>query len=381
MFDFFNKKNKEQFENVDSYIFKTDLERKTICLNAFFSNPSIFLDMKLIDEDRNSFVENNFFNLRYMGLMESLWEKNKSEYLPFMREALEYGYDIVDAKSYNSIFEEFIQVPPHAWNLIRIVGVTQEAYTLNYIDLETAMRNINLLGQELIKNYNSWEQVATDFILGKLEFNNLKEVQGENVEVFSSISDITVMIDLLFNDKDSPLKRCLFYTDENLTEASNNIFKGIVSTAIRARNIMSVYKNVYGWDPFVLIENNKSMYEKDINTYNFIKNDLRLETGEEIIYIHGFPSRKPEKSEISLILTNKNLITVLDKKARKKGEYMYTPLSEINENSIKLTDENIYFELYVNDKLGSKSISFNSKRDFGPYVEIINDMISFLRNI
>jgi hypothetical protein len=144
---------------------------------------------------------------------------------------------------------------------------------------------------------------------------------------------------------------------------------------------MSVYKNVYGWDPFVLIENNKSMYEKDINTYNFIKNDLRLGTGEEIIYIHGFPSRKPEKSEISLILTNKNLITVLDKKARKKGEYVYTPLSEINENSIKLTDENISFELYVNDKLRSKSISFNSKRDFGPYVEIINDMISFLRNI
>lgn len=379
MFNFFRRNKKEQFADVESYIFKTDLERKTICLNAFFSNPSIFLDMKLIDEDRNNFVENNFFNLRYMALTESFWEKNKSKYLPSMKEALEYGYDIVDTESYNNIFEEFIQAPPHAWNLVRIVGVTQEAYTLNYIDQETAKRNINLLGEKLIENYNSWEQVATDFILGKLEFNNLKEFQGEDIEVFASISDITIMIDLLFNDKDSPLKKCLFNSDEDLTEAANNIFNEIVSVSKRARNIMSVYKNVYGWDPFVLVENHQSMYEKDINTYNFIKNDLKLNLDEEIVYIHGFPSGKPEKSEISLILTNKNLITVLDKKARKKGEYVYTPLSEINENSIKLTDENLFFELYVNDKLGSKSISFNSKRDFGPYVEIINDMISFLK--
>jgi hypothetical protein len=379
MFNFFRRNKKEQFADVESYIFKTDLERKTICLNAFFSNPSIFLDMKLIDEDRNNFVENNFFNLRYMALTESFWEKNKSKYLPSMKEALEYGYDIVDTESYNNIFEEFIQAPPHAWNLVRIVGVTQEAYTLNYIDQETAKRNINLLGEKLIENYNSWEQVATDFILGKLEFNNLKEFQGEDIEVFASISDITIMIDLLFNDKDSPLKKCLFNSDEDLTEAANNIFNEIVSVSKRARNIMSVYKNVYGWDPFVLVENHQSMYEKDINTYNFIKNDLKLDLDEELVYIHGFPSGKPEKSEISLILTNKNLITVLDKKARKKGEYMYTPLYEINENSIKLTDENLFFELYVNDKLGSKSISFNSKRDFGPYVEIINDMISFLK--
>jgi hypothetical protein len=381
MFNFFRKKKKEQFADVESYIFKTDLERKTICLNAFFSNPSIFLDMKLIDEYRNRFVENNFFNLRYMGLTESFWKKNKSKYLPSMKEALEYGYDIVDTESYNNIFEEFIQAPAHAWNLTRIVGVIQEAYTLNYIDLEISKRNINLLGQKLIENYNSWEQVATDFLLGKLEFNNLKEIQGENVEVFTNISDITVMIDLLFNDKDSPLKRCLFYSDENLTEASNNIFNGIISVSKRARNIMSVYKNVYGWDPFVLVENHQSMTEKETNTYNFIKNDLKLDIDEEIVYIHGFPSGKPEKSEISLILTNKNLITVLDKKARKNGEYLHTPFSEINKNSIKLAKGEMGFELYINDKVVNKGISFNSQRDFGPYEEIINDMISFLKAI
>jgi hypothetical protein len=337
--------------------------------------------MKLIDEDRNNFVENNFFNLRYMALTESFWEKNKSKYLPSMKEALEYGYDIVDTESYNNIFEEFIQAPPHAWNLVRIVGVTQEAYTLNYIDQETAKRNINLLGEKLIENYNSWEQVATDFILGKLEFNNLKEFQGEDIEVFASISDITIMIDLLFNDKDSPLKKCLFNSDEDLTEAANNIFNEIVSVSKRARNIMSVYKNVYGWDPFVLVENHQSMTEKETNTYNFIKNDLKLDIDEEIVYIHGFPSGKPEKSEISLILTNKNLITVLDKKARKNGEYLHTPFSEINKNSIKLAKGEMGFELYINDKVVNKGISFNSQRDFGPYEEIINDMISFLKAI
>lgn len=162
---------------------------------------------------------------------------------------------------------------------------------------------------------------------------------------------------------------------------SNNIFDGILSIAKRARNIISVYKNAYGWDPFVLLEDHQSMTEKDTNTYNFIKNDLKLDRDEEIVYIHGFPSGKPEKSEISLILTNKNLITVLDKKARKNGEYLYTSLSEINENSIKIAEGDVYFELYVNDKVVSKSISFNSKNDFAPYVEIINDMISFLKII
>ncbi|OOM72067.1 hypothetical protein CLPUN_48340 [Clostridium puniceum] len=380
MFNFFRKNKKEQFVDVESYIFNTDLERKTICLNSFFSNPSIFLDMKLMGGDRNRFVENNFFNLRYMGLTEDFWNKNKSKYLPLMKESLEFGYDIVDGESYNNIFNEFtVNAPPHAWNLVRIVGVTQEAYTLNYIDFETAKRNINLLGEKLIENYTSWEQVATDFLLGKLEFNNLKELQGENTEVFTNISDITIMIDLLFNDKDSPLNRCLFTSDENLTEASDNIFNNILSRSKRGRNIMSVYKQVYGWDPFVLIENHPSMDEKETNTYNFIKSNLKLDIDEEIIYIHAFPSGKPEKSNISFILTDKNIITVLNKKARINGDYVRIPLSDIHENSLQLNDEKLFNELLINGKAVNEDLSLNSAKDFVQYREILNDIISFIK--
>lgn len=384
MFDFLKKKEKNTFVSADSYILDQDVEMKAICSNDFFSPSYVFLDMKLCGENRDFYVKNNFFNLRYTLGAETSWNKNKATYLPAIKEALEFSYDINNENTYDSVFNEFIGAQPHAWNLVRIAGVTKDAYTINYISLDKAKTNMQLIGSKLVEFYNSWEEVAADFLLGKFDFNYEKEDQGEDTQVFTDVIAISVMLDLLFNDKDSPLKRCPFGQKENLHESSNHIFKNVLNNAVtvqeRARNIMKVYQEEYDWNPFVLIDDG-SLEERDYNTYQFIKGELNLGNSEEIIYIHAFTEKNPEKSDVNFILTNKNLITVLNKKARKNKEYVYHLLNEITLNDLVVKIDDLEYSLYLKDKKLIEQISIGSKNGLQPYREILTDIIDFLVNV
>lgn len=374
MFNFFKKKKTEETSQVDSYILKDDLERKAICSNALFENPNIFLNMKLSGENREAFIENNFFNLRYMGGTEASWNKEKKKLIPAMKEGLQFGYDIVDKESYDRAFDEFAQGGlSNAWDIVRMVGVTQNAYTVNYIDLSLAKEKISFIGKKLTENYSSWEKVATDFITGKLEFNNLKELEGQDVEIFANVKDILVMVDFLFNDKDTPLKQVLFNKDEDLTQGAKNIFNNIAPLSQRARDMMKVYKNVYGWSPFVVIDNYFDD-ERAENTYRFVEGKVELEPSEEIIFMHAITEKKPEKAEIQLILTNKNIIVfpAEDKK------FIYIPLSEINEKSIEV--KGFAMELFINGRRIIELFSLNSENDVPPYLEILYDMVVFIKS-
>jgi hypothetical protein len=385
MFNFFSKSKKIVISTVDNCFLTGDAQMKAICSNAFFGLPDLFLDIKLCGENREQFIKNNFFNLRYMGGTEASWDKNKAEYILYIKEALECAYGITDKESYEEVFREFnAEADPHAWNIVRIAGVTQNAYTAEYISTQIAIENIGLLGNKLLENYTSWEQVAADFLSSKLQFTDSKAIHGEDVKEYTSITNIVTMIDLLFNDKDTPLKKCLFSSEENLHLSSNNIFQEVLNNLIsvpqRARNIMKVYKEVYGWRPFILSDMN-TMDERDKNTYNYVKNNLMLEDDEEIVYIHAFTSQKPEKSDVSFILTNKNLITVLNKKFRQSGNYVYTPISVLDKGNITLKEVESAYTLSIDGVPRVENISLNSKREIPAYQEILNDMITFLNNI
>lgn len=139
MFNFFKRKKAENAVQVESYIFNDDLCRKAICSNALFQNPALFLDMKLANENRDNFLENNFFNLRYTGGTETYWNKEKKNLILAMKEGFQVGYDIVDKESYEAAFNSFAEDGlTHAWDIVRMVGATQNAYTASYIDLELA---------------------------------------------------------------------------------------------------------------------------------------------------------------------------------------------------------------------------------------------------
>ncbi|MER3123742.1 DUF1266 domain-containing protein, partial [Bacillus altitudinis] len=153
-------------------------------------------------------------NLLYSSSPELSWDK---QIIPALKEALQIGYDIVDKASYEVTFDKFADGGlTHAWDIVRMVGVTQDAYTTGYIDLSLAKEKINILGKKISENYSSWEELVLDFIIGKLDFNEWKELEGQNTEIFADSEDILVMVDFLFNDKDTPLKKVLFYKDENL---------------------------------------------------------------------------------------------------------------------------------------------------------------------
>lgn len=374
MFNFLKKKQAGEVVAVQSHIFSDDLCRKVMCSHALFQSPALFLDMKINGENRDSFLENNFFNLRYTGGTEAYWNKEKAKLIPVIKEGLKVGYDIEDKESYEVTFNSFAKDRlTHAWDIIRMVGVTQNAYTASYIDLTLAQEKISLLGKQLSENYSSWEKIVTDFIMGKLEFNNIKELQGVDIKIFSEIESILVMIDFLFNDKDTPLKKALFDKDEDFVKAGKNIFENTQSVSQRARNMMKIYKKVYGWEPFVVIDHNFDD-ERAENTYKFTENKLALEPEEEIVFMHALTQKKPEKAEIQLILTNKNIISFLaeDKK------FVYTPLNEIEKNSLAV--KGYAKELFVNGRKMHELFSLNSERDISPYLEIVYDMVDFLRN-
>ncbi|MGL5675849.1 MAG: DUF1266 domain-containing protein [Cellulosilyticaceae bacterium] len=373
MFNFFKKKEVSSIEEVASHIFSDDLCKKAICSNALFQNPSLFLDMKLTDEKRAQFVENNFFNLRYTGGSQEQWDKQKKHLIPAMKEALKIGYDIVDKQSYEAAFASFMEGElTHAWDIVRMVGVTQDAYTVSYIDLALAGEKIAFLGQKISDNYTSWEAVATDFIKGKLEFNDLKELEGQDTTMFADIEDILVMVDFLFNDKDTPLKQVRFNKEENLGQAGKNILGTILSPSQRARNMMKVYKKVYGWEPFVLIDGNMSE-ERDENTYRFVQDKLKLQPAEEIVFMHAYTHKKPEKSELQLLVTNQRIISFL---ARKK-EYIYIPFEEINESSLAIRGYGK--ELFINGRLMLECFCIHSEEEIAAYLEIVYDLVAFLR--
>jgi Protein of unknown function (DUF1266) len=379
MFGFLKKK--ETVVCANSFIFDEDNERKAICSNDFFSPSYVFLDMKLCGENRDFYVNNNFFNLRYTLGAEASWNKNKATYLPSIKEALDFSYDISDELTYDTVYSEFMEAQPHAWNLVRIAGVTKDAYTVSYISLEKAKSNILCIGKKLVDTYQSWAEVATDFLLGKFDFNFEKESQGEDTQVYTDVIGISVMMDFLFNDKDSPLKRCPFDPNENLHASSNHIFKNVLNNVIpvpkRAKNMMKVYQDAYDWRPFVLIDDD-TLEERDFTTYQFIKDELNLDRLEEIIYIHAFTEKNPEKSDVNFILTNKNLITVLNKKARKNKEYVYHLLSEINLDDLIIKTEEFEYSLNLKDKKLIEQISIGSKNGLSAYREILTDMIHFL---
>lgn len=374
MFSFFKRKKTEKVVEVESHIFNDDLCRKAICSNALFQNPALFLDMKLTNENRDSFLENNFFNLRYTGGTENYWNKAKKNLIPAIKEGLQIGYDIVDKESYEGAFNSFAEGGlTHAWDIVRMVGVTQNAYTASYIDLALAKEKISFLGKKLSENYSSWEKVATDFVLGKLEFNNIKELEGQDIKIFADINNILVMIDFLFNDKDTPLKKVLFNKDEDLAKGAKNIFENIASVPQRARNMMKVYKKVYGWEPFVVIDNHFDD-ERAENTYRFVEDKLELKPSEEIVFMHVLTEKKPEKAEVQLILTNKNIIVF----PTKDKKFIYIPLSEINKASIEV--KGYAMELFINGSKIMELFSLNSENDVPPYLEIVYDMVEFLRN-
>lgn len=374
MFSFFKRKKTEKVVEVESHIFNDDLCRKAICSNALFQNPALFLDMKLTNENRDSFLENNFFNLRYTGGTENYWNKAKKNLIPAIKEGLQIGYDIVDKESYERAFNSFAEGGlTHAWDIVRMVGVTQNAYTASYIDLALAKEKISFLGKQLSENYSSWEKVATDFVLGKLEFNNIKELEGQDIKIFADINNILVMIDFLFNDKDTPLKKVLFNKDEDLAKGAKNIFENIASVPQRARNMMKVYKKVYGWEPFVVIDNHFDD-ERAENTYRFVEDKLELKPSEEIVFMHVLTEKKPEKAEVQLILTNKNIIVF----PTKDKKFIYIPLSEINKASIEV--KGYAMELFINGSKIMELFSLNSENDVPPYLEIVYDMVEFLRN-
>lgn len=374
MFSFFKRKKTEKVVEVESHIFNDDLCRKAICSNALFQNPALFLDMKLTNENRDSFLENNFFNLRYTGGTENDWNKAKKNLIPAIKEGLQIGYDIVDKESYEGAFNSFAEGGlTHAWDIVRMVGVTQNAYTASYIDLALAKEKISFLGKKLSENYSSWEKVATDFVLGKLEFNNIKELEGQDIKIFADINNILVMIDFLFNDKDTPLKKVLFNKDEDLDKGAKNIFENIASVPQRARNMMKVYKKVYGWEPFVVIDNHFDD-ERAENTYRFVEDKLELKPSEEIVFMHVLTEKKPEKAEVQLILTNKNIIVF----PTKDKKFIYIPLSEINKASIEV--KGYAMELFINGSKIMELFSLNSENDVPPYLEIVYDMVEFLRN-
>ena len=374
MFNFFKKKQAESIREVESHIFSDDLCRKAICSNALFQNPSLFLDMKLTDENRDEFLENNFLNLRYTGGTEWYWNKQKNQFIPAMKEALQIGYDIVDKLSYKATFDSFAEGGlTHAWDIIRMVGITQDAYTTSYIDLSLAQEKIAFLGKKLSENYTSWEEIATDFIKGKLEFNDLKELEGQDIKIFADIENILVMVDFLFNDKDTPLKKTLFEEDEDLAQTGENILGPIVSVSQRARNMMKVYKKVYGWEPFILINENIDN-ERDENTYRFVKEKLELQPSEEIIFMHVYTHKKPEKSEVQLILTNQHIISFLVGEKR----YIYIPLEEIHESSLAI--RGYAKELFINEYKMIDCFCINSEEEISSYLEIVYDLVVFVRN-
>lgn len=374
MFSFFKRKKREKVTEVESHILNDDLCRRAMCSNALFQNPILFLDMKLTNENRDSFIENNFFNLRYTGGTENYWNKEKKNLIPAMKEGLQLGYDIVDKESYEVAFNNFAEGGlTHAWDIVRMVGVTQNAYTASYIDLPLAKEKISFLGKKLSENYSSWEDLIKDFVLGKLEFNDIKELEGEDIKIFSDVNDILVMVDFLFNDKDTPLKKVLFNKDEDLTKGARNIFENIASVHQRARNMMKVYKKVYGWEPFVVIDNNFDD-ERAENTYRFVEDKLELKPSEEIVFMHVLTEKKPEKAEVQLILTNKNIV-VFPTEAKR---FIYIPLNEINDKSIEV--RGYAMELFINGSKIMELFSLNSKNDIPPYLEIVYDMVVFLRN-
>lgn len=374
MFSFFKRKKREKVTEVESHILNDDLCRRAMCSNALFQNPILFLDMKLTNENRDSFIENNFFNLRYTGGTESYWNKEKKNLIPAMKEGLQLGYDIVDKESYEVVFNSFAEGGlTHAWDIVRMVGVTQNAYTASYIDLLLAKEKISFLGKKLSENYSSWEDLIKDFVLGKLEFNDIKELEGEDIKIFSDVNDILVMVDFLFNDKDTPLKKVLFNKDEDLTKGARNIFENIASVHQRARNMMKVYKKVYGWEPFVVIDNNFDD-ERAENTYRFVEDKLELKPSEKIVFMHVLTEKKPEKAEVQLILTNKNIVVFPTEDKR----FIYIPLNEINDKSIEV--KGYAMELFVNGSKIMELFSLNSKNDIPPYLEIVYDMVVFLRN-
>lgn len=371
VFNFLKKKQVENTRKVEKYIFSDDLDRRAICSNALFKNPSVFLNMKLTNENRDEFLEKNYFNMLYSSSPELSWDK---QIIPGLKEALQIGYDIVDKSSYEVTFGKFADGGlTHAWDIVRMVGITQDAYTTGYIDLSLAKEKINILGKKISENYSSWEELVSDFIMGKLDFNEWKELEGKNTEIFADSEDILVMVDFLFNDKDTPLKKVLFYKDENLVESGENILRHILSISERTRKMMKVYKKVYGWEPFILIDGNMDN-EREKNTYRFVKEELEFETSEEIIFIHSYTHKRPEKSEIQLILTNQRIISFL----AKEKKYIYIPLEEIHENSIDIRGYGR--ELFINGDKMLECFCINSEEEISSYLEIVYDLVVFLRN-
>lgn len=75
-----------------------------------------------------------------------------------------------------------------------------------------------------------------------------------------------------------------------------------------------------------------------------------------------------------MILTNKHIISFLaeDKK------YIYTPLNEIHKSSLAV--KGYAMDLFINERKMHELFRLNSESDIPPYLEIIYDMVVFLRN-
>lgn len=87
-----------------------------------------------------------------------------------------------------------------AWDAVRLANISRWSLHMNYIDFATFEQNCNALKQQLQLDYDSWQQVALDYIIGGLIWDGSEERATELIKG----------VKLLLNDAISPINRVQF---------------------------------------------------------------------------------------------------------------------------------------------------------------------------
>lgn len=375
MFDFFKKnKSPESSSGPASkhYIPSSNPEKLAILSSHFFNDPAIFKKLKHPDTSKKRFVEDNFLNLHYVYGTREDFEDDREYLVNDIKEALNFGWGLKDQATFNELVNSFkIDTLDDAWDIVRLASVTRDAYTVGFVDFKDAKKIIFDLGTQLLRHYDSWEAVARDFLAGKLHFKRLKDLKDADDERFANPSDILKIIDLFFNDPDSPFFKVPLNPNEDLKASSDHILYEAYSLYERAINLCCLYEDMPGWiSHWITVD---SFYnDLESNFLDFIEENLDLEEDEAFIFAHGKIAENPRDSDFDLILTTQSLF--LFPTGDFDEDAYYIDLEDLEANPISFKKG----KLYVENELVKESFNFDLKDHADAYAQILNHLIDFI---
>lgn len=377
MFNFFrkNKKTESNFRNIPKhYIANSRPEKIALLSSHFFGQPEIFALLKDSTTSKKKFIEDNFLNLHYVYGARKDFELDYECNISDIKEAMNFGWGIKDKDSFNELVSSSeINTLDNSWDIIRLSHVTLKCYTVGFVDLNDAKKIIFDLGTQLMLHYDTWEDVAHDFLTNKLRFNSLKKIKDSDSKYFADVLDILRIMDLFFNDPDSPFFSLPLNPNEDLKATSDNLIGNFHSLYERAAYLCYTYEEISGWMSH-WITVGSSYDDLELNFLDFIDENLELEADEDFIFAHAKLAENPRDSDFDLILTTKNLFLFPTGDFDKDAYYLR--LKDLGSNTITFKRG----KLYVENDLVKDSFHFDLKNYENTYAQIVNHLIEFVKS-